>query len=451
MELTIKQTEAYDILEDSVTNELHFGGGAGGGKSLLGCVWLAKNCFIYPKSRWLLGRAVLKTLKETTLETLFEAFDKLQIPADKYNYNSQKGTVTTSTGSVVLLKDLAFQPRDPNFDSLGSLEVCGAFIDEIPEVTEKAVEVVKTRCRYKLDEFDIIPKVLGTGNPSKGFTYKRYYYPWKTNSLPENIKFIQSLVTDNPHISKHYIENLKKLSDIGLKERLLFGNWDYDDDPSILIPFEIVQDIFRDIFDTKEEREKKFKYITCDVARHGNDKTIIFLWEDWDISDIIFYTKNDTKECVNSIQKWMHEYNIPPSRVTIDEDGVGGGVKDYVTGSVGFVNNSKAREVKGVQENFRNLRSQCYWKLCEKVNAGELRVYPNVQKTNIGSETVREMMSSELSIIKRKNMDRDDEKISIIPKETMKTLLGRSPDVSDSMMMRCIFDLKKYTGTYMIG
>ena len=40
MELTIKQTEALDYLEDASTVEVLYGGGAGGGKSVLviGCL-----------------------------------------------------------------------------------------------------------------------------------------------------------------------------------------------------------------------------------------------------------------------------------------------------------------------------------------------------------------------------------------------------------------------------
>ena len=71
MDLTHKQTAALDILEDNETVELLFGGGAGGAKSVLGCYWLLKSSLKYPGTRWVLGRAVLKTLKETTLNTFW--------------------------------------------------------------------------------------------------------------------------------------------------------------------------------------------------------------------------------------------------------------------------------------------------------------------------------------------------------------------------------------------
>ena len=63
MILTKKQTEALDYLEDSSTNELLFGGGAGGAKSFLGCVWIILSCLKYPCTRWVIGRSKLKALK----------------------------------------------------------------------------------------------------------------------------------------------------------------------------------------------------------------------------------------------------------------------------------------------------------------------------------------------------------------------------------------------------
>ena len=66
MKLNLKQTLALDFLEDKVTTELLYGGAAGGGKSILGCYFLTKNALRYPESRWVMGRANMKTLKETT-------------------------------------------------------------------------------------------------------------------------------------------------------------------------------------------------------------------------------------------------------------------------------------------------------------------------------------------------------------------------------------------------
>ena len=189
MELLPKQENAVYYLKDNTTKELLYGGAAGGGKSALGCLWLIEMCQKYPKSRWLMGRSKLKALKETTLNTFFELSTMLGL-SDQYNYNSQSNIIYWNNGSEILLKDLFLYPSDPNFDSLGSLEITGAFIDECNQIVYKAWQIVTSRCRYKLTEFDLIPKVLGTCNPSKNWAYKEFYKRNRDSNLPKEKKFI---------------------------------------------------------------------------------------------------------------------------------------------------------------------------------------------------------------------------------------------------------------------
>ena len=92
MELSIKQTTALDLLEDTRTNEVLFGGGAGwgGGKTALGCYWQLKMRLKYPNTRGLIGRAVLKTLKETTLVSFFQIAKMQGLEANKhFKFNAQ--------------------------------------------------------------------------------------------------------------------------------------------------------------------------------------------------------------------------------------------------------------------------------------------------------------------------------------------------------------------------
>ncbi|MGF7230041.1 MAG: phage portal protein, partial [Arachidicoccus sp.] len=65
MKLSIKQTRAIDFLQDNSTQEVLYGGAAGGGKSVLGCFWILKSSLKYPGTRWLIGRSELVNLKKT--------------------------------------------------------------------------------------------------------------------------------------------------------------------------------------------------------------------------------------------------------------------------------------------------------------------------------------------------------------------------------------------------
>jgi hypothetical protein len=428
MKLTVKQTIALDYLEDNITNEVLFGGGAGGGKTALGCYFQIKRRLKYPETRGLIGRAVLKTLKETTLVSFFQVAKMQGLVANQhYKLNGQSNQIEFFNGSVILLKDLFQYPSDPNFDELGSLEITDSFIDEANQVTDKAKNIVKSRIRFRIDDYNLIPKQLYTCNPAKNWTYSEFYKPDRDAELEPNKKFIQSLVDDNPFISKHYKQNLLTL-DKESKERLLFGNWEYLSDPSSLIDYDKIINSFSNDFVSSGD-----KYITCDVARFGNDSTVIGVWSGYRVK-VYRYSKKSIVEVAQIIKQLMAENSVPISNVLLDEDGVGGGAVDILN-CRGFVNNSSPLEnpISRTKDNFDNLKSQCYFKLAEKINSDEIFIdCPS---------NFKQMIVEELEQIKQKSVDNDAKK-GIIPKDKVKQLIGRSPDFSDMLAMRTWFEFK---------
>ncbi len=419
-----KQSNAIYYLKDSVTEELLYGGAAGGGKSALGCLWLIENCQKYAGSRWLMGRSKLKALRETTLNTFFELSSKLNIN-NQFKYNAQDHTINFINGSQIILKDLFLYPSDPNFDSLGSLEITGAFIDECNQIVYKAWQIVKSRIRYKLSEFGLIPKILGTCNPAKNWVYSEFYKKAKDKCLELWKKFIQALPTDNPHLHPTYLQSLLRL-DKNSRERLYFGNWEYDDDPNSLIEYENILNLFTNNHSLKTGK----KYITADIARLGSDKAIIMVWDNYTIIDLLEFEKSKMTDIQNAINSLKIKYKIPNSNIVADEDGVGGGVVDNCR-IKGFVNNSKALN----NENYSNLKTQCYYKLSEKINNNELFFECEL------SDRQKELIIEDLEQVKSYNADNDG-KMQILPKAEVKQLIGRSPDYSDSMAMRLFFEVK---------
>ena len=423
MKLLIKQEFATFYLNDITTEEILYGGAAGGGKSAFGCLWLISMCQNYPGTRWLMGRAKLKTLKETTLNTFFELASKLDI-GNEFNYNAQSNVIYFENGSEIILKDLFLYPSDPNYDSLGSLEITGAFIDECNQVVYKAWQIVKSRIRYKLTEYNLIPKMLGTLNPAKNWTYKEFYQPSKNGTLKDYRKFIQALPQDNPHLHPSYLKSLLQL-DNNAKQRLYYGNWEYDDDPSTLIDMDAIIDYFNPVHINDNGKH----YITIDVARKGKDTTVYRVWNEWKCIDVIIFAKNTIVEAYNEARKLQAKYNVPNSQTIADEDGVGGGLVDMLR-CEGFVNNSKA--LNG--ENYENLKSQCSILMAKKIQNRECGEICN----NIH---IRDLVSEEMEQIKQKEIDKDT-RLGIISKDVIKANIGRSPDHWDSIMMRYYFELK---------
>jgi phage terminase large subunit len=353
-----------------------------------------------------MGRAILKTLKESTLLTFFKVCKDFGLKFNEdYKYNSIDGTIKfLKLGSEVHLKDLFAYPSDPEFDELGSTEYTGAFIDEASQIKDKAYQIVTSRIRYKLDEFKLIPKILTCSNPCKNFLYRDFYKPYKDGTLPSYRRFVPALATDNPFISLYYIENLKKL-DKKSKERLLYGNFEYDDDPTILFEYDKILDIF-----TNPEIEERDKYISVDVARFGEDKTVIMVWRGHYIIKIISFNKKSTEYTENQINQLAEFHQVPKSNIIVDEDGIGGGVVDHLK-CKGFINNSKAKE-GNKQYNFMNLKSQCYFKLAELVNLGKIGCCP------IEGE-IKSRIIEDLEQIKWHNPDKDM-RIQVTPKEEIK-------------------------------
>jgi phage terminase large subunit len=429
-DLTNKQRQALRYMLDDSTTELLYGGAAGGGKSYLLCAYAIITCLKYPGVRGLIGRSKLDALKKTTLNTFFEVCLEWNIKAgEHYNYNAQSNVIKFSNGSEILLKDLFLYPSDTNFDSLGSLELTFACIDEANQITEKAKNVLSSRLRYKLDEYGLIPKLYMSCNPAKGWVYN-IYKESREGVLPKYKKFIQALVTDNKHISKHYTEQLNKLDEIS-KARLLRGDWEYDDSKDALIEYDAIVNLFSNVVPTGD------KYITADIARFGKDKTVIYYWNGLQVVEIVVMDMSSMVDVANKIKEIQQREGVVLSNILVDEDGVGGGAKDILR-CKGFVNNSRPLRA----ENYQNLKAQCSYKLAELINKGQIGVSTNSIK-------IKEALIQELEQIRRINIDKDG-KLSILSKDKIKDLIGRSPDYSDALMMRCYYEIRVSTGKYSV-
>jgi len=437
--LTPKQRKAFDILTDSHTRYLYYGGAGGGGKGWLGCTWIWVQMISYEDVRYFLARKELKRLRESTLNTFWKVvrYYGKQFGADfadDLRFNENKGVIQhVKTRSVIQLLELADKPSDPDFDDLGSLEFTGGFVDEAPEISAAAFDAVKTRIgRQHNDTYNLFPKLLLAGNPSKGWVYNEFYLPYRRNTLPKDHAFIQALPGDNIYLPKDYIELLKALPESSpRKQRILYGNWEYEDDPTVLMEHDKIMDIFTNDFVKKGRR-----YIVADIARKGRDKTVIGVWDGWRLIGLKTIARNDLSEARDAIEKLRMQYGIVRSNVLVDADGIGGGVVDF-GGYKGFVAQARPVPIGGKRENYNHIKSQCYFYLADRVNQGELYVEPSA-----GTKDDRDRIILELEVVKRDDSDIDG-KVKVISKDKMKEKLGgKSPDYADMFMMRCWFDLK---------
>jgi len=429
-----KQIEALHCLSnDSGSETVLYGGSAGSGKSWLGCRWQIMRRLRYAGTRGLIGRSKLDTLKKTTLRTFFEVCGQLKMEAGKhYTFNAQSNIISFYNGSEIILKDLFAYPSDPNFDSLGSLEITDFFIDEVAQVTQKAVSIVQSRVRFKLNEFDLKPKGLMSCNPSKGWLYNDYYKPWKDGTLPAHRVFVPALPGDNSYLPESYLDTLARLPEQDRK-RLRDGDWDYDESIDRIFNTDDILRCFRNELLTGE------KYITADVARFGKDRTVIGVWEGLTLTRVEILRRADVTQVVSKIREIATASGVKLSNVIADEDGVGGGAVDHLR-CRGFLNGSRATK----PDRYVNLKAECYYKLAELIERNAI--------TFIGPtlDALRDEIVKELDMVRRKNVDKDG-KLAVTGKDEIKAAHGISPDISDMIMMRCFFELFPNYGKYSVG
>ena len=379
---------------------------------------------------WLVWRREWDDLRKTTLNTILKVLSKKWLREGReYNLNMQTKELRFYNGSKLYFVPLKEKPSDPEFNWLWGYEITYWYIDEAQEVNRKAINIILSRCTEKIKEYHLKGKVIMTCNPMKCHLYNDFIKAQNEWTITSDRIFIPALYKDNPFIDhKKYEESLKRADKV-TKERLLNWNWEYDDDPTKLYSYDDIKDLFVNSW------EEWKRYITADIARLWDDKTVIIVWN-WFVWTVFSYTKMRTTEIVNIIRWFQEKYWVKNSNTICDEDWVWWWVVDQLL-CKGFVNNSSpiVNEENRWIRNYKNLKDQCYFELLPFVLSNKIKLIVN-------SDDVKECIIGELDVIKQKNPDKEW-KLQISTKEEIKRLIWRSPDFADAIAMRMWFELVK--------
>lgn len=424
-----KQMEALKYLMDDKTTEIWYWGAAWWGKSFIGVFWVRMMAKKYPWTRWFFGRKELTNLTKTTLASYYKFLQIYQIPeADHGKLGWKNNVIRFPNWSEIYLLDLAYKPADPLYTRLGSMELTGGFVDESNEIDAQCLTILSTRIwRQRNSEYGLKPKMLQTFNPDKWHVYANFYKPRKSWTLPERRVFIPALATDNPHIDQNYIDQLNKADEI-TRQRLLYGNFEYDDTAGKLFRYDEILELF-----TSNIEQNDTSFLSVDVARLGNDSTVIAVWKGLECVRIIKEHWKTTDQTAERVKELEREYKVMRQNIVVDTDGLGAGVADQLRGCYNFHNASSPIKTEQ-EEKFWNLKTQCYFKLREKTEKRAIRI-------NADGE-IKENLSQELENIMLKNPE-NDWKVLLESKEELKRRIGRSPDLADAIMMRMVFTIEK--------
>lgn len=273
------------------------------------------------------------------------------------------------------------------------------------------------------------------------------------SNLVKSFTFIPGKIYDNKiGLGKDpsYLANLLS-QDEDTRAQLLDGNWKIRVDGNAMVNPIAIFDLFSNHGCSGDDG-----YITCDAARYGRDYCTIWVWKGWEVQWLSVQKISDSHSIVKEIEALRARWNIPKSRVLIDQDGVGG---DTVAlgGYEGFQGGGQPLEDPDSQQKelYFNLKTQCYYRFANRVNdkKASLKNLSNSTVTVDGKfgmnvkrgtelRSVKDLTSEDLRSLKRRNPDSDGKKM-MITKEEQKALLGRSPDYGDGLMIREWFELKR--------
>lgn len=421
LKLQDKQVQAAEYWIDNISEEILYGGSKGCGKSFLGCALIFSDALLYPGTFYFIARHNLNDLKKYTTPSVIEVFNFLDLNFSDYvTFNGQDNYFELHNGSKVFYIDCHFLPSDPVFHRFGSLQFTRGWFEETGQIDSLAIENLSVAVgRWKNSEYQLKRKILLTCNPNKGYAYNNFYLPDKNGTLPDYRKFIQALPTDNKYLTSDYLDSLGRLP-ANERERLKFGNWEFDSDPTTLIGYETINNMFSNDFVTAGKMR-----IVADIARYGSDRAILTVWSGLILIDYLAFNISSMVEIQNAITALKIKYSVQSSNIVVDEDGIGGGVVDNLK-CQGFINNGRP-----TNPNYQNLKTECGYKLAEL--AGKIWIKLSLPDKEI------EMIRQELSMLKTYDADKDG-KLRILPKEKIKEHIGRSPDWLDCFIMRMFFE-----------
>lgn len=449
------QSLAMEQFNDPQVVSVVFGGGAGGGKSYLIGLLLALAAKKFPGTRWALCRKELKSLKQTTLATLISKVHRsLGISESDYRLNLLDSTLTYSNGSEILLLDLTAKPSDPEMESLGSLELTGAFVDEVGEVNKKAFDVLASRVnRWMNKEYGITGKVVSSCNPSPGFVRQEYYDKYEERGggrmqrwqnghvwvngvrVPAYNVYIKSTALDNPFGDDNYVEGLRRLPPQERK-RLLDGDWNYLDEDDSLFPIALINKMTvpkvpEPAEDPKGRTDEDGnvltifnKYIGVDPSDKGKDSTVVTLVEEGVIS-IQYEIKSPIGKdeaigyyIAGKLIAFAEKHGFTKAlarNILVEENGVGASLRDAMR-VLGWIIQVYTATLQS--------RNDGYYQFMIDGDAGNIKFLEEI----VWEGTLTRQLSAH-------RYDLDTGKPRVTPKKEIRKVLNRSPDHSDSAMI----------------
>ena len=357
------------------------------------------------KTKVLAARQFQNKITESVYTLIVETIERFGI---KDHYTITERSIKHKTNG----SEFIFLGIWRNIDEIKSTEgIDILYIEEAHALTEQQWDILNPTIRKKNSE------IWCVFNPRS-----RLDFSWKRlveNPLPKSV--VRKINYDeNPFLSETMMEVIVEAEkeDREKFEHVYLGYPNESSDTALFA--------FKDV-DRAMNRNGEASGATvigCDVARYGNDSTVLAVRSGLWVKSIL----QRSKLSITEVADWTaHISNISGAdAVVVDTIGIGAGVHDILMRQ-GIFSIDGNFGMKASEENtYMNKRAESYFKLSNAMKRG-LSI-PN------DDELAEELLAIEYTFT-------ESGKVKIIPKDKIKELLGRSPDKADALALTYFTDV----------
>jgi hypothetical protein len=418
-----------------------YGGAMGGGKTAALINEGQQLNLDYPGNFGLLIRKTWPSFQDSVLPQMEKFIDSRLITPNGWNHSSKY--ITYRNGSRTRYGGLGDRPDD--WEKWMSGEYGWIAIDQAEQFTQLEFQMLATRLRLKLP--GILYFFLLSCNPNIGWIKELF-----VESNRDDHIFVPALPTDNQkNLPDDYIPRMKKILTPKQQEALLDGSWEAVGEPDNVYAYLEIQRAQKQVRKASMPVE-----IGADVARSGDDETVIVLREGLRVSIYSKAQGHDTMKTTGKIWQLCRERIVPKwgpelgvITIKVDADGLGAGVVDRLKEQrqdkeeqytdqmleklepeeveelrkAGYRLRIKIVEIHGSGKakepaKFKNQRAEIHF--------GLLELLPDLDLPE-DREVATQLMSLKYKV-------NSAGQFQIMPKEEIKKKLGRSPDQAEAII-----------------
>lgn len=393
-------TPFLPLINQKKRNKLYYGGRAGG-KS-----YAFADCLLFLGSEKPLFIACVREVQNSIKDSVYKLLQDRAIFYEMKEYQFfEDGIRNSVTGTRFIFKGLKDQ-NSQNIKSLEGVDIC--WIEEGQSISKKSWEILNPTIRKpnseiwvsmnRENENDPIWKAIASHPDDRTLVVKVNYY-------------------DNPHCPeemKYLAEKCKEESPDDY-EHIWLGAPVSQGDTKLISSKDV-----HNAFIGKISSSTSPLIVGVDIARYGDDKTVICYRRGRLVNKMTAYSKMDTVELANKLTNIIREDK--PARVFLDMGNTGAGVYDIL------VDRGFGQIVRGVNFGGKAINDDRYFnKRAEMWAEANEWLKGNVELIN------DEELADDLCSV-NKGYDSKG-RLQLEPKDRLKERIGRSPDKADAFVL----------------